>query len=84
MYMNKEKKKWKIPRPFIASLQNNETGRSTMVGVMVDQKNSFMNKFNAVTENLEIAEVRLDSFMGNIMVIPKDMMVKVIRELGEL
>ena len=55
MYMNKEKKRWKLSRPFIASLQNNETGRSTMVGVMVDQKNSFMNKFNSVTENLEIS-----------------------------
>ena len=52
MYMNKEKKRWKITRPFIASLQNNETERSTMVGVMMDQKNSFMNKFNAVTESL--------------------------------
>ena len=83
MHMNKEKKRWLTAKPFIASLQNNETGKSTLVGVMMDQTNTFMNKFTGVVENLEIPQVKLDSFMGNIMVIPKDVMVKVIKELGQ-
>ena len=73
----------KYYKPFIASLQNNENNTSLMVGVMSEAKNNFSSKFNQVVEKLNV-EVRIDSFMGNIMIVPKDSMVKVIRELGEL
>ena len=54
MYMNKEKKKWKAAKPFIASLQNKKTGSSTMVGVNMESKNSFTNKFNLVIDKLKV------------------------------
>ena len=54
MHMNKEKKRWLTAKPFIASLQNNETGKSTLVGVMMDQTNTFMNKFNLVIDKLKV------------------------------
>ena len=73
----------KYYKPFIASLQNNQSNTSLMVGVMNDAKNSFSSKFNLVVEKLNV-EVRIDSFMGNIMIVPKEALVKVVRELGEL
>ena len=54
MQMNKEKKKWKNFKPFIASLQNKETNRTMMVGVMMENKNTFFSKFNTVVSSLEI------------------------------
>jgi hypothetical protein len=41
-----------------------------MVGVMMENKNTFFSKFNTVVSSLEI-EAKLDSFMGNIMILPK-------------
>ena len=68
-------------KPFIASLQNNQNNTALMVGVMNDSKNSFSSKFNTVVEKLNV-DVRIDSFMGNIMIVPKEAMVKILRELG--
>lgn len=60
----------KTPKPFITSLQNGTTKNSTLVGVMTENKNPFNNKFNSVVEKLELSQVKLDSFIGNVMVIP--------------
>ena len=83
MGMMKEKKKQNYYKPFIASLQNNETNTSLMVGVMVDPKNTFGVKFQKVIEKLNI-DVTMNSFTANIMTIPKETMIRVVRELGEL
>ena len=83
MQMNKEKRRMKYYKPFIASLQNNEAGTSLLVGVMSDPKNSFSSKFNFAVEKLNV-DVRIDSFMGNTMIAPKNPVVKIIRELGEM
>lgn len=48
MSMNKEKRKMKYYKPFIASLHNKENNTSLMVGVMSDSKNTFASKFNFV------------------------------------
>lgn len=70
MGMIKEKKKQKVYRPFIASIQDNETGTSMMVGVMMETKNSFGTKFERVVDKLNI-DVTMNSFMANIMTLPK-------------
>jgi hypothetical protein len=83
MAMNKEKKKLKTNKPFIASLQNNITQTSLMVGIVNENKNTFGNKFGQAVEKLNI-EVLMDGFTNNVMTIPKEAMVKILRELGEL
>jgi hypothetical protein len=70
MAMNKEKKKLKHNKPFIASLQNNATQTSQMVGIINEPKNSFSSKFNSVIEKFNI-DVRMDGFMNNVMTVPK-------------
>lgn len=83
MAMNKEKKKLKYNKPFIASLQNNVTQTSQMVGIINENKNNFSSKFNVVIERLNI-DVRMDAFMNNVMTVPKESMVKILRELGDM
>ena len=83
MFLTKQKKKFNFNKPFIASLQNNVTQTSQIVGIMNDNKNSFSSKFNLVIQKLNV-DVRMDSFMNTIMTVPKDSLVKIIRELGEL
>ena len=68
--MNKEKKKQKYNKPFIAALQNNDTATSLMVGVMADQRNNFGTKFERVVDKLNI-DVTMNSFTANIMTLPK-------------
>jgi hypothetical protein len=81
MFLTKEKKKSNFLKPFIASLQNNASQTSQIVGIMNDSKNSFSSKFNLVIQKLNV-DVRMDSFMNTIMTVPKDSLVKIIRELG--
>ena len=81
MFLTKEKKKFNFLKPFIASLQNNASQTSQIVGIMNDSKNSFSSKFNLVIQKLNV-DVRMDSFMNTIMTVPKDSLVKIIRELG--
>lgn len=83
MFLTKQKKKSNFNKPFIASLQNNVTQTSQIVGIMNDSKNSFSSKFNLVIQKLNV-DVRMDSFMNTIMTVPKDSLVKIIRELGEM
>lgn len=83
MEMNKQKRKLKSNKPFIASLQNNQTQTSQIVGLVNDARNDFSSKFNEVIAKLKL-DVRIDCFMNNIMTVPKDTMIKIIRELGEL
>ncbi len=54
-----------------------------MVGIMNETKNYFSSRFTFVIEKLNI-DVRMDSFMSNIMTVPKSAMVDIIRQLGEL
>jgi|688.fasta_scaffold156355_1 hypothetical protein len=68
-------------KPFITSLQNNITQTSQMVGIMNETKNYFSSRFTFVIEKLNI-DVRMDSFMSNIMTVPKSAMVDIIRQLG--
>jgi hypothetical protein len=52
-----------------------------MVGIMNETKNYFSSRFTFVIEKLNI-DVRMDSFMSNIMTVPKSAMVDIIRQLG--
>jgi hypothetical protein len=52
-----------------------------MVGIINEAKNSFSAKFNHVIAKLNV-EVRMDGFMNNVMTVPKESMVKILRELG--
>lgn len=46
MDMNRQKRKMKSNKPFIASLQNNVTQTTQMVGIVDGEKNDFSSKFN--------------------------------------
>lgn len=81
MQMNNSKKRKN--RPFIASLQNNKTQTVQLVGILNDVKNPFNYKFNLVIEKHNI-EVRMDCFMNNIMTVPKESLISIIKELGEM
>jgi hypothetical protein len=65
--INSKKKK---NRPFLASLQNNANQTAQLVGIMNESKNSFSSKFNMAIVKHNV-DVRMDSFMSNIMTIPK-------------
>lgn len=59
------------------------TQTAQIVGILNDSKNYFSSKFNAVIEKLKV-EVKMDCFMNNFMTVPKDSLVKIVRELGEM
>ena len=70
-------------KPFVASLQDMDKGICTIVGVVMEQKNTLGNRFNSVVTKLNL-EVKHDRFMANIMIIPKENLLEFIKELGNL